>query len=91
LWSTKSEDYRNGIAGDNALQGTVLELDFQEPTVGDVKFKIKTVRTWCAAELAKVIKLENSGVWLHSIVLFQTSTFISAWRLFSTKLSVYKV
>ena len=32
------------------------EQNFAEPNVGDVKLKIETIRTRCAAELAKIIK-----------------------------------
>ena len=40
------------------------ELNFPELDVGDVKLKIKRVRTSCADGLAKVIKSENSGAGL---------------------------
>jgi hypothetical protein len=69
----------------------VQELNFPEFIVGDVKLKMKTTRTRYAAELAKVTKSEESGAGLHDtrrlcteIVLVQTSTFIPAWRLYST-------
>jgi len=53
LWNTKSEHCRKKPARESALQETVEELNFPELTAEDVKLKIKTFRTRCAAEQTK--------------------------------------
>jgi len=53
LWNTISEHSRNKPDLENALQETVQELNFPELTAKDVKLKIKTSRTRCAAEQTK--------------------------------------
>jgi hypothetical protein len=45
----------------------VQELDFPELTVEDVKLKVHTVRTGCAAELAKVIKSKQNEPALQDV------------------------
>lgn len=56
LWNMKSEHYTNVKAGKNALQEVMHWQNVPELTVQDVKLKIRTIRIWCAAELAKVIQ-----------------------------------
>jgi hypothetical protein len=52
---------------ENALQEIVQELNFPEPTTGDVKSKITTIRAVFAAELAKIINSERRGASLHDM------------------------
>jgi hypothetical protein len=42
-WNTKSEEYRRNTALENALQGTVYELNFLEVAVEDVELIIKKI------------------------------------------------
>lgn len=52
LWNMKSE-YTNITAGKDALQEVVHWLNFPKLTVQNVKFKIRTIRISCAAELLR--------------------------------------
>jgi hypothetical protein len=54
------------------------ETEFPELTAEDVKLKIKTIRTRCAAELAKAIKSETNGAGLHDIYVAKLFCFKQA-------------
>jgi hypothetical protein len=71
----------------------VQVLNFPELTLEEIKFQIKAINTRYTAERAKAIKPQKRRCrptlpLRTEIVLVQTSTFILAWLLYSTNLSV---
>lgn len=52
---TKSEQYRNKKARQDALQEIVQELNFSAVAAEDRKLGIKTIRTRCSAASAEII------------------------------------
>jgi hypothetical protein len=58
---------QNWNVRENSVQKIVQQVDFPEPTVPEVKLKIKTVRAWCAAELLQVKTPDWSDAGLRHI------------------------